>query len=84
MRRRWIGTSSSGLEQAIATPCRNGNPQWSPDGTRILFFRLVDVGGGQTHTDLFQMRADGTDVVRVTNDPDDDYYADWGTYPLVN
>jgi Tol biopolymer transport system component len=61
-----------------------GNPQWSPDGTRILFFRMVDVGGGQTQSDLFQMRADGTDVIQVTNDPDADYYADWGTYPLVN
>ena len=45
---------------------------------------MVDVGGGQTKGDLFQMRADGTDVIQVTNGPDADYYADWGTYPLVN
>ena len=61
-----------------------GNPAWSPDGTRILFTRLVDVGGGQTKANLFQMRPDGTDVIRVTNGPEDDYPADWGTYPLVN
>ena len=61
-----------------------GDPQWSPDGTRILFNRDADIGGGQTRTDLFQMRADGTDVVRVTNDLNDDYFADWGTYPLVH
>jgi hypothetical protein len=30
------------------------------------------------------MRPDGTDVIQVTNDPEDDYPADWGTYPLVN
>jgi Tol biopolymer transport system component len=61
-----------------------GNPQWSPDGTRILFTRLVDGGGGQTPANLFQMRPDGTDVIQVTNGPVDDYPADWGTYPLVN
>ncbi len=61
-----------------------GEAQWSPDGTRILFTRQVDVGGGQTKANLFQMRADGTDVIRVTNGPEDDYPADWGTYPLVN
>jgi dipeptidyl aminopeptidase/acylaminoacyl peptidase len=55
-----------------------GNPQWSPDGTRILFNRAV---GNQT--EFFTMLADGTDVVRVTNDPDDDYFADWGTAPLI-
>ena len=80
---------ASGTAKAIviaASPDEGnlGNPQWSPDGTRVLFSRLVDVGGGQTQADLFQMRADGTDVIRVTNDPDDDYPADWGTYPLVD
>ena len=43
-----------------------GNPQWSPGGTRILFTWQVDVGGGQTGADPFRMRADGTDVIRVT------------------
>jgi Tol biopolymer transport system component len=61
-----------------------GEAQWSPDGTRILFTRQVDIGGGQTKADLFQMRADGTDVIRVTNGPEDDDPADWGTYPLVD
>jgi Tol biopolymer transport system component len=80
---------ASGAATAIviaATPdeFNLGNPAWSPDGTRILFTRLVDVGGGQTKANLFQMRADGTGVIRVTNGPEDDYPADWGTYPLVD
>jgi Tol biopolymer transport system component len=62
----------------------SGTRSGSPDGTRILFTRQVDAGGGQTQADLVQMRADGTNVIQVTNDPDDDYPADWGTYPLVN
>jgi dipeptidyl aminopeptidase/acylaminoacyl peptidase len=53
------------------------NPQWSPDGTRILF--RMTVGG---HVDFYTMRPDGTDVSQVTNDPEDNYFADWGTYPL--
>jgi len=80
---------ASGTAKAIviaASPDEGnlGNPAWSPDGTRILFTRLVDIGGGQTKANLFQMRPDGTDVIQVTNGPEDDYPADWGTYPLVN
>jgi Tol biopolymer transport system component len=55
-----------------------GGPQWSPDGTRILFSRPV---GNQS--EFFTMLAAGTDVVQVTSDPDLDYFADWGTAPLV-
>ena len=53
------------------------NPQWSPDGTRILFrMKVANV------FDFYTMRPDGTDVFQLTNEPDDDYFADWGTYPL--
>jgi len=53
-------------------------PKWSPDGTRILFGK--DING---QNDLFTMRADGTDQVRVTTDPASEYVGDWGTAPLV-
>ena len=54
-----------------------GNPQWSPDGTRILFrMKVANV------FDFYTMRPDGTDVFQLTNEPDDDFFADWGTYPL--
>ena len=53
------------------------NPQWSPDGTRILF-RMNE----NNQFDLYTMRPDGTDVIQVTNEPEDNYFADWGTYPL--
>jgi Tol biopolymer transport system component len=53
------------------------NPQWSPDGTRILFRMEVN-----NVFDLYTMRPDGTDVFQLTNEPEDDYFADWGQYPL--
>jgi Tol biopolymer transport system component len=51
---------------------------WSPDGTRILF--KLHISGD--NVDLFTMLADGTDVVQVTNNPDDDRFMDWGIHPL--
>jgi Tol biopolymer transport system component len=52
-------------------------PQWSPDGTRILFrMRAAE------QFDFYTMRPDGTDVFQLTNEPEDNYFADWGTYPL--
>ncbi len=51
---------------------------FSPDGTRILFRRP----GAANLVDLYTMRADGTDVVRLTTSPDDEWGADWGTHPL--
>ena len=53
---------------------------FSPDGTRILFRRP----DASKTVDLFTMRADGTDVVRLTTSPDDEWTIDWGTHPLDN
>jgi hypothetical protein len=52
--------------------------QWSPDGTRILVKRYM---GGQNN-DLFSMLPDGTDLIQVTNNLDDDRFYDWGVHPL--
>ena len=51
---------------------------WSPDGTRILFAQYIS----GTNVDLFTMLADGTDVVRVTDTPDEERFMDWGVHPL--
>jgi Tol biopolymer transport system component len=50
---------------------------YSPDGTRILFRRPEGANG-----DLFTMRTDGTDVVRLTTTAADERFIDWGTHPL--
>ncbi len=50
---------------------------FSPDGSRILVRRVQGVNG-----DLFTMRVDGTDVIRLTTTPVDEASIDWGTHPL--
>jgi hypothetical protein len=52
--------------------------QWSPDGTRLLIKRVVE----GTNVELFTMLPDGTDLVRVTNNPAEERFFDWGTHPL--
>ncbi|MFL5607335.1 MAG: protein kinase domain-containing protein, partial [Gemmatimonadaceae bacterium] len=47
-------------------------PVWSPSGTRIAFWSAT---GGQR--DLETVRADGSDRVKVTNDPDVDWAPAW-------
>lgn len=47
-------------------------PGWSPDGTRIVFSLTA---GGQE--DIYTARRDGTDLVRITNTPAFEPFADW-------
>lgn len=55
-------------------------PGWSPDGTRIVFSLFLRKTG---QVDIYTVRADGRQVVQVTNTPDFEDLADWGTHPLA-
>ena len=53
---------------------------WSPDGTRILFVRDPDGGGhgfGNDDLEIYVMNADGTGVVRLTDNSVGDWPAAW-------
>jgi len=50
-------------------------PAWSPDGTRIVFSMYVLALG---QDDIYTARADGSDLVQVTNTPEHEGQVDWG------
>ncbi|HET8785723.1 MAG TPA: hypothetical protein VFM38_08825 [Candidatus Limnocylindrales bacterium] len=54
-------------------------PSFSPDGTRVVFNMAV---GTDQNADIYTMKIDGTDVVQITDTPNDnEYFVDWGIDP---
>jgi len=54
------------------------NPDWSPDGTKIVFSLATSTGPGTFQSGIYTANADGTDLQRITNPVIFDRYADWG------
>jgi Tol biopolymer transport system component len=52
----------------------DADPQWSPDGERILFTRGYIMDDGE---DIYMMHADGSDLVNLTNSPGNDNSPTW-------
>jgi WD40-like Beta Propeller Repeat len=56
-----------------------GEPQFSPDGTRLLFHMALK---GNDKNDIYTMNIDGTDLLQITKTPDvTEYFTDWGIDP---
>jgi hypothetical protein len=49
-------------------PADEWAPEWSPAGDRILYWRSREIGAGRRVTDLWTMRSDGSDPIRVAED----------------
>jgi Tol biopolymer transport system component len=50
---------------------QNGDPSWSPDGQQIVFTHdYTDPAAANATTDLYVVRADGTNLTNLTNTPD--------------
>ena len=54
-------------------PAYDGQPDWSPDGTKIAFVSSRDGGGSQIHV----MDADGKNVIRLTDGQGTKGHPDW-------
>lgn len=53
----------------------DANPAWSPDGTKIAWWR--EFGAGSDDKDVFTMHADGSNQRNVTNSPTIDSMPAW-------
>ena len=77
---RSFGTGEMGLRiynletrsTRVLTKEADNLPAWSPDGARILFTRKQD-----DNFDIYTIKPDGTDLVRLTDFPANDAHAVW-------
>lgn len=73
MQRLWVQTLPQGKPRRLAPDLSVGQyaPVWSPDGQRIAFVTFDETKPAEIYT----VRADGTDLQRVTPDSTASYYA---------
>jgi TolB protein len=68
-----MNPDGSGLTQLTFDPHNYGYPNWSPDGTKMVYQELQRGGSWE----IFTANADGTNPVRLTNDPSPDRHPAW-------
>jgi Tol biopolymer transport system component len=68
-------TDGSGLTQLTPSDGVDSGPQWSPDGTQILFIRHLGGVPGNPRSGVFVMNADGSNLHALADDPRTDYAA---------
>jgi len=62
-----MNTDGSDIRNITNNPAYDGNPVWSPDGSKITF--ESDRNGNR---DIFMVNADGSGLIQLTNDPAND------------
>ena len=79
-----IGLDGRGRRSVLATPAFETNPVPSPDGTRIVFTSDRDRRGPTRlgpGFEVYTMKLDGTDIVRLTTNNEADMSPDWQRLP---
>jgi Tol biopolymer transport system component len=62
-----MDSDGSHVTQVTSTSAFEAAPEWSPDGTRIMFIGLIDDPTGYWRkSDLYTVRPDGSDITRLT------------------
>ena len=74
-----MGKNGHDVSILTHTKRNEGSAAFSPNGERIVFDRCC-YGQSQTN-EIFVMRADGTHVVRLTNNEVYDFLPDWQPIP---
>jgi Tol biopolymer transport system component len=64
------------LTDNAATGRRNGNPQWSPDGSSLVFTDRASID--IKDVEIWTMRYLGTQRRKISNSPDFDFRPTWG------
>jgi Tol biopolymer transport system component len=74
-----MNADGTGLHALTSDDSLNGDPSWSPDGSLIAFDsdRAGVSSSGIHNYDIYDMRPDGSDVTRVTDDPAIDVDPSW-------
>ena len=67
-----VNTDGSGLTRLTDNAAFDGQPAWSPDGTKIIF--ASDRDG---KSEIYTMNPDGSDMTNLTNDPASDHSPAW-------
>ena len=61
--------------QLTRTPTYDFEPQWSPNGKKVVYMRFPETCCG--HSTVFSMNADGSDNTQLTDGRSEDWYPIW-------
>ena len=71
-----LDLENDALTNLTQSPSNEGDPAWSPDGSKIVF--TSDRDG---NIEIYVMDADGANPRRLTNHPADDIHPHWQPAP---